>query len=39
MIWILAICVWVLVILCVVLGGRAHRLQSDLYWWRSEAVD
>ena len=38
MIWILSICVWGLVILCVVLGGRVHRLSKDLEWWRSEAM-
>jgi hypothetical protein len=38
MIWILAICVWVLVMLCVVLASRVRRLQSDLDWWRSEVV-
>lgn len=38
MIWILSICVWVLVILCAVLGGRVHRLLKDLEWWRSEAM-
>lgn len=38
MIWILCSCVVVLVMLCVVLGGRVHKLQSDLEWWRSEAV-
>lgn len=38
MIWILAICVWVLVILCVVLCGRVHKLQNDLEFWRDEAI-
>lgn len=38
MIWILSICVWVLVILCVVLGGRVHRLSKDLEWWRNESI-
>lgn len=38
MIWILCSYVVVSVVLCVVLGGRVRKLQSDLDWWRSEAV-
>lgn len=38
MIWISLVCVWVLVILCVVLNGRVHRLAKDLEWWRNEAI-
>ena len=38
MIWVSLGCVWVLVILCAVLGGRVHRLSKDLEWWRSEAM-
>jgi hypothetical protein len=38
MIWILSICVWVLVILCVVLVGRVRKLQNDLVFWRNEAI-
>jgi hypothetical protein len=38
MIWILAICVWVLAMLCAVLGGRVHKLQNDLVFWRDEAI-
>lgn len=36
--WILMVCVWVLVILCVVLGGRVRELQKDLEFWRDEAI-
>ena len=38
MIWISLVCVWVLVILGVVVNGRAHRLAKDLEWWRNEAI-
>ena len=38
MIWILSICVWVLVILCVVLGGRVRKLHNVLEFWRDEAI-
>lgn len=38
MIWILGVSVWVLVILCGVLGGRVHCLTNDLAWWREEAM-
>lgn len=36
--WILLICVWVLVLLCVVLCGRVRKLQKDLELWRDEAI-
>lgn len=38
MIWISLVCVWVLVVLCVVLNGRVHKLSKDLAWWREEAM-
>ena len=38
MIWILSICVWALVMLCVILVGRVHCLTNDLAWWREEAM-
>lgn len=38
MIWISLVCVWVLVILCVVLNGRVCRLEKELNWWREEAM-
>lgn len=38
MIWISLVCVWVLLILCVVLKGRVHKLSKELAWWRDEAM-